>query len=157
MIIGPTSRPEFRDFFPILSVNVSLTVDESPGALHVFAALDIIVLIMLLGLVSASLIHRSGVEVELPRSATKFPSDSEALVLTVKGTEEPIFYIGTRIIEEEDLLQSLRLKRDEEGLRMVLLRADARLPATWQRRLSEMILSEDLRCGWLAEPARGIP
>ncbi len=134
-------------------MNVSLTIDEKPGALHAFAALDILVLIMLLGFVATTLVHRAGVAVQLPTSETKFPVANEALVLTVKGAVEPVFYIGSRLVSEKDLVSTLRRKRDEEGLRMVLLRADSRLPATWERRLSEIILSEGLECGWLAEPA----
>lgn len=138
-------------------MNVSLTLDEKSGPMHAFAALDILVLIMLLGFVASSLVHRSGIAVQLPTSETKFPVASEALVLTVKGAVEPAFYIGSRPIGEEDLISTLQRKRDEEGLRMVLLRADRRLPATWERRLSEIILNEGLDCGWLAEPAPPAP
>jgi biopolymer transport protein ExbD len=134
-------------------VNVSLTIDEKSGPLHAFAALDILVLIMLLGFVASSLVHRSGVAVQLPQSETKFPAANEALVLTVKGTIKPVFYMGARPIGEADLVETLQRKRDEEGLRMVLLRADRRMPVTWQARLSELVLSEGLDCGWLAEPA----
>lgn len=133
-------------------MNVSLTIDENPGPLHALAVLDILVLIMLLGFVASTLVHRAGVAVQLPQSQTRFPADNEALVLTVKGSTEPVFYIGSRPIAEEELIGTLQRKRDEEGLRMVLLRSDRRLPAIWERRLSEIILSEGLDCGWLAEP-----
>ena len=137
-------------------MNVSLTLDEKAGPLHAFAALDILVLIMLLGFVSSTLVHRSGVAVQLAQSETKFPVASESLVLTVKGAVEPVFYIGARPVGEADLISTLQRKRDEEGLRMVLLRADRRLPATWERRLSEIILSEglDLSLIHISEPTR---
>lgn len=112
---------------------------------------------MLLGFVSAGLVHRSGVAVTLPQSETKFPAPNEALVLTVKGAVEPVYYLGSRSVSEKELIASLRRKRDEEGLRMVLLRADRRLPATLQLRLSEMILREGLECGLLAEPTLQAP
>lgn len=133
-------------------MNVSLTIDENPGPLHALAVLDILVLIMLLGFVSATLVHRAGVAVQLPQSQTRFPADNEALVLTVKGALEPVVYLGSRPIAEEELIGTLRRKRDEEGLRMVLLRSDRRLPAMMQLRLSEIIVGEGLDCGWLAEP-----
>ncbi|GHC55444.1 ExbD/TolR family protein [Roseibacillus persicicus] len=133
-------------------MNVSLTIDENPGPLHALAVLDILVLIMLLGFVSATLVHRAGVAVQLPQSQTRFPADNEALVLTVKGALEPVVYLGSRPIAEEELIGTLRRKRDEEGLRMVLLRSDRRLPAMMQLRLSEIIVAEGLDCGWLAEP-----
>lgn len=120
--------------------------------MHAFAALDIIVILMWMGLVSSSLVHFSGVAVELPRSETKFAAPNERLVLTVKGAIDPSFYIGSRPIAEAELVETLRNKRDQEGLRMVILRADRRLPATWERRLTEIILSEGLDCGWWAEP-----
>lgn len=138
-------------------MNVSLTLDEKPGPLHAFAALDILVLIMLLGFVASSLVHRSGLAVSLPQSEIQFPAANEALVLTVKGTIEPVFYLGSRPIGESDLIATLRDQRDSEGLRMVLLRADRRMPAAWQARLSELILKEGLDCGWLAEPTLLVP
>jgi len=138
-------------------MNVSLSIDEKPGALHVFAALDIIVLIMVLAFVGTYLTHRSGVEVTLPLSEARFAADHEALVLTMKGSVEPVYYIGSVRIEESDLLQEIQRKRDESGLQMVLIRADVRVPASWRDRLSRMILNEGLRCGWLAEPAVGAP
>ena len=120
--------------------------------MHAFAAFDILVLLMWMGLVSSSLVHFSGVAVELPRSETKFAAPNERLILTVKGAIDPSFYIGSKPISEADLVETLRTKRDAEGLRMVILRADRRLPATWERRLTEIILSEGLDCGWWAEP-----
>lgn len=120
--------------------------------MHAFAALDILTLLMWLGFASAALLHLPGVAVELARSETRFAAPNERVILTVKGAVDPSFYIGSRPIGEEDLVETLRRKRDEEGLRMVILRADRRLPATWERRLTEIILSEGLDCGWWAEP-----
>jgi hypothetical protein len=73
----------------------------------------------------------------------------------MKGAVEPVFYLGAERVAEEQLIASLRRLRDDDGVRMVLLRADARLPAMWQERLSEMVLAEGLKCGWLAEPKPG--
>lgn len=133
-------------------MNVSLSIDEKPGALHVFAALDIIVLMMMLAFVVTTVVHRAGVVVSMPTSEVRFRADNEAAVLTVKGAVEPVFYLGSRRIAEEDLIANLRQLRDEQGVRMILLRADARLPAALQRRLSVLILSEGLECGVLGEP-----
>lgn len=138
-------------------MNVSLSLDEKAIPLHAFAALDILVLLMWLGFASSSVVHLSGVAVELPLSDTKFAAPNERLILTVKGTITPSFYIGPDPIEEAELVETLRRKRDEEGLRMVVLRADRRLPTEWERRLSEIILNEHLECGWLAEPVPVTP
>ena len=94
-------------------MNVSLSLDEKPGPLHAFAALDILVLIMLLGFVASTLVHRSGVAVSLPESATKFVAPNEALVLTVKGAVEPVLYIGSRPIVTNELVSTLKRKRDD--------------------------------------------
>ena len=133
-------------------MNVSLTLDEKPGPLHAFAALDILVLIMLLGFVVSTLVHRSGVVVGLPESANKFVAPNEAIVLTVKGAVDPVLYIGSRPVAVSELASILRRKRDEEGLRMVLLKADRRVPSDWLQRLMVIVSSEGLDCGWLAEP-----
>ena len=135
-----------------IAVNVSLTVDEKVMPMHAFAAIDILILLMWLGFASASVVHLPGVAVELSRSETRFAVPNERLVLTVKGAVEPSFYIGAKPIAESELVQTLRRKRDEEGLRMVVVRADRRLPATWLKRLSGIILNEGLDCGWLSEP-----
>lgn len=136
-------------------MNVSLTLDEKAGPMHAFAALDILVLLMWLGFVSSSLVHLSGVSIELPRSETKFAAPNERVILTVKGAIEPSFYLGSRPVTEEELVEALRRKRDEEGLRMVVLRADRRSPAVWVQRLSEIILREGLDFGWSGEPMPG--
>ena len=138
-------------------MNVSLTLDEKPGPLHAFAALDILVLIMLLGFVSTSLVNRSGVAVTLPQSETKFAAVGEALVLTVKGSSNPSYYVGPRPVTEKELIETLRRKRDEEGLRMVLLRADRRLSSEVQVQLSGLILREGLECGLLTNPTLQAP
>ncbi|MBK1835393.1 ExbD/TolR family protein [Roseibacillus ishigakijimensis] len=134
-------------------VNVSLTLDEKPGPLHALAALDIVVLVMLLGFVAGTLVHQAGVVVELPRSDSRFAVPEESLVLTVKGVIEPSFYVGAKRISRAELPGYLERRRDEEGLRMVLIRADRRLPATFASQLSELILKEDLECAWVGEPA----
>ena len=138
-------------------MNVSLTIDEKVLPLHAFAAVDILTLLMWLGFASSAVVHLPGIAVELPESETRFAVPNERLVLTVKGAIEPSLYIGSTPIAEEDLVSTLRRRRDEDGLRMVILRADRRLPATWERRLSEIILSEGLDCGWWAEPMRAAP
>lgn len=138
-------------------MNVSLSIDEKPGALHVFAALDIIVLLMVLAFVATHLSHRAGVSITLPRSSVRFASDSEALVLTVKGAADPVYYIGAFRVEKGELVENLRRRRDEEGLRTVLLRADARLPHSALLSLSSLVLAEGLECDFLAEPSAGAP
>jgi hypothetical protein len=140
-------------------MNVELTIKDKPGPLHAFAALDILVLIMLLGFVASTLVHRAGITVTIPESGARFAalSEGETVVLTMKGAVEPVFYLGAERVAEEQLIASLRRLRDDDGVRMVLLRADARLPAMWQERLSEMVLAEGLKCGWLAEPKPGSP
>lgn len=138
-------------------MNVSLSIDEKPGALHIFAALDIIVLLMVLSFVSTHLSHRAGVTVALPKSNVRFSSETEALVLTVKGAADPVYYIGSFRIDESELIEALRRRRDEEGLRTVLVRADARLPHSALLRLSEVVLGVGLECGLLAEPSAGAP
>lgn len=138
-------------------MNVSLTIDEKPGPLHAFAALDILVIIMLLGFVAGGLVHRSGVAVALPQSATKFPVANESLVLTVKGAVKPVFYVGSRPMAKDELISTLRRRRDEEGLRMVLVRADRRLTVTRLSEVSQVILSEGLECMWLGEPSLTAP
>lgn len=133
-------------------MNVALSIDEKPGALHVFAALDIIVLVMLLGFVATTLVHRAGVTVAMPNSEVRFRASDDAVVLTIKGAVDPVFYLGPKRVAEDRLVESLRNLRDQKGVRMILIRADSRLPATWQRRLSVLVLSEGLECGLLAEP-----
>ncbi|MEM9081510.1 MAG: biopolymer transporter ExbD [Verrucomicrobiota bacterium] len=133
-------------------MKVELTLDEKPGPLHVMAAVDIIVLVMVLGFVVTGLAHRAGIEVNLASSAFRVAADTESVVLTVKGATEPVFYVDALRVEEEGLVEVLRRKRDEEGASQVLLQADVRLPAAFQRRLSELILAEGLDCVWVAEP-----
>ncbi|MDP0489896.1 MAG: hypothetical protein Q7Q71_02450 [Verrucomicrobiota bacterium JB023] len=131
---------------------MELTLNEQPGPLHVLAALDIVVLVMVLGFVMGGMAHRAGVPVRMAGSSFRVAAETEAAVLTVKGTTDPVFYLDGSRVGEGSLPGLLRHRRDTGGLRMVLLRADVSLPATVQRRLSELVLAENLECVWLAEP-----
>ena len=131
---------------------MSLSLDEKSGALQAFAALDILVLVMLLGFVANSLVHRAGLEVEMPQTAAKFQVPNERIILTVKGAAEPVYYLDSKPLAKGELVTALRRKRDEEGVRMVVVEADRRLPSMWLLRISGVIQAEGLDCGWLGEP-----
>lgn len=133
-------------------MKVELTLDEKPGPLHLLAGVDIIVLIMLLGFVVTGMGHRAGVPVRLAESAFRVAADVEAAVLTVKGGLEPVLYVDGKRVEEEELAEVLGELRDRDGKRMILVRADARIPAALQIGLGELILGEGLECVWLGEP-----
>ena len=138
-------------------MKVELSLDEKAGPLPVLAAIDIVVLILVLGFVITGIAHRSGLPVTLGLSQFRVAVDQESVVLTVKGAAEPVLYSDSKPVEEGDLAVSLRTLRTEEGIQMVVVKGDLRLSAQAQSRFSELVLNEGLECVWLAEADLSAP
>lgn len=138
-------------------MRVELTLEEKAGPLPMLATIDIVVLIMMLGFVVTSLAHHSGLPVTLGLSQYRVAVKEESVVLSVKGSVEPVLYLDSRPIEEEDLGRTLLELREQEGVRMVVVKGDLRLAAHTQNRLSERVLNAGLECVWLADADLSVP
>lgn len=138
-------------------MKVELTVDEKAGPLPILATIDIVVLILVLGFVVTGLAHKSGLPVTLGLSQYRVAIEEESVVLTVKGSAEPMLYLDSLPVGEGELASRLSELSREEGIRMVVVKGDMRLAAHVQNRLSEVILNTGLECVWLAEADLSAP
>jgi len=117
-----------------------------------FGVLDITVLVLVFGFLAAGWAHQPGMEVALPKTNQRLFVPNETLILSITGTLEPSFFLGPRQVRLQELRDELSQAR-EENIEMVVLRVDKQVPSQWALEVSELILEEGLRCGWLAESA----
>ncbi len=104
------------------------TLDRRPALLHLAPVLDVMALMVVFFLLGSSLIHHSGVGIELPVSSSQLPPLASSHVILITAGDPPLVLFDRGQISYAELLA--RLEEKPEGSHdVVYFKMDRRLPS----------------------------
>jgi biopolymer transport protein ExbD len=124
-----------------------------PDHLYAVPLLNLVLLLLLYFILNSSLVIRSGVQVQLPASASALPPLGEADVLTITAGVDSKLYYNKEEVTWENLPQ--RLKKASGESRHVILFADELVSSGMVIRAQDMLFQQGRIVHWatkLAEP-----
>ncbi len=98
------------------------TLRDNAAMLYAAPILDAMLLILIFFLLSSSLVLRSGIPVDIPKSASSLPPAEASHVITVLRGTSPQIYFNEKEIQLDDLADELDQASSEA--RYVIIRAD---------------------------------
>jgi len=103
-------------------MKLTSTLKDHAAMLYAAPILDVVLLILVFFLLGSSLVLRSGIPVDIPKSTSSLPPIEASHVITVMRGTSPQIYFNEKEIEIDDL--AAHLDQASPDIRHVIIRAD---------------------------------
>ena len=133
-------------------MKLTRSVRLEPHLIFLVALMDVVFLLVLLFVVSATFLLHSGVSVRLPYSSFILAPEKNALILTVTAGPYPTIFYHDQKVALKDVGE--KLARDTEGHAAVIIRADRETPQGLVVEITNLCLERGLNVMLATSPKK---
>ena len=139
-------------------MKLELTLPSTPGLLHFFPALDLMVLVLMFPLLGSSFVRQAGMEVTVHESPWRYEQMNHPVVVTLGVGDGNPMWVNKKQVPIEQLEHEINRLRRAEGagyITTAVVRSDVGVASGVEKDVINRILKLGLKCGLIGKPMGG--